>query len=491
MVIYLFTGSNADAQACTPAGDQTTYGSSNVWIGYVYSGTNFNTYRGYVTVGTSTNYAFDQNFGGSSVSYPTNGCPVTTEVFSVRYKLTKTFVNETINFTVSGDDGYRLSIDGGATWLINKWNDQSYTSATASSYMNGTYNLVLEYYENSGDNRITFSAVIGCTGAGDPTIYGTNNIWKAYVYEGNNFNAYKGSKTEGATLDANFDESFGGDNVTMGFLTCPIHTENFSARFRLYRHMSPGTYVFTIGGDDGYRLSLDGGSTWVINKWVAQSYNITSYTATLSGNYNMVIEYFENSGGNRISFTMSANLLPVKLTAFTVIPVASNKVQLNWTAQSESDFSKYVIQRSYDGRNFTDAGTQPSKGNNNPVTRYNFLDQPATSGTVYYRLAMHDLDGSVTYSDIKSVVLSTIRESKLFPTVVSGNKIFFESAVNVQQATIEVFDMTGKMVSATKSAIVYGRQELTIDTRNKAKGSYLIRISDQRGSITNKVIIVQ
>ncbi|RYZ16678.1 MAG: hypothetical protein EOP49_51440, partial [Sphingobacteriales bacterium] len=271
-----------NGQACTPAGNPATYGTNNVWIGYVYSGTNFNTYRGYVTAGTTASNAFDQNFGGGNVSYATNGCPVTTELFSVRYRLTKTYTNQNIDFTVSGDDGYRLSIDGGATWLINRWNDQSYTTSTASTFMNGTYNLVLEFYENSGDNRITFSTAVACTGAGNPATYGTNNVWQAYIYQGLNFNTYKGSKTVGATLDPNFDEGFGGDNVSMTFLTCPINTEGFSARFRLTRNMPAGTYVFTVGGDDGYRFSLDGGATWVIDRWVTQSYGITSYTATLS-----------------------------------------------------------------------------------------------------------------------------------------------------------------------------------------------------------------
>ncbi len=69
---------------------------------------------------------------------------------------------------------------------------------------------------------------------------------------------------------------------------------------------------------DGYRLSLDGGTTWVINKWADQSYNVSSYTATLSGSYNMVLEYYENSGDNRINFNVQANFYTsIKLLSFT------------------------------------------------------------------------------------------------------------------------------------------------------------------------------
>ncbi|HTE27458.1 T9SS type A sorting domain-containing protein [Flavitalea sp.] len=491
IIICLFSRFIVNGQPCTPAGDQTTYGTGNVWIGYVYSGTNFNTYRGYVNEGNAGNYEFDQNFGGSSVSYVTNGCPITTNVFSVRYKLTKTFTNQNIDFTVSGDDGFRLSIDGGATWLINRWNDQGYTSVTTSAFMNGSYNMVLEYYENAGDNRVTFSAGTGCTGAGNPAVYGINNTWQAYIYQGTNFNSYKGSKTEGSVLDPNFDESFGGDNVAMNFLTCPINTEAFSARFRLTRNMPAGTYIFTIGGDDGYRFSLDGGATWVIDRWVDQSYNVTSYTTTLSGNRNMVIEYYENSGGNRISFTMSASLLPVKLTSFNASAISENRVQLNWTSNAEVNFNRYIIQRSYDGRSFTDIATRLAKTGNSFVNKYSQVDQPSKKGNIYYRLAMEDLDGSVTYSSIATVSINNIAANRIYPTVVNGKTIFLESTRSVEKANIDLYDMNGRKISSTNTKIVAGKQEINLAAGTSAKGSYLVRITDQQGPVLSQTIIIQ
>jgi hypothetical protein len=76
-------------------------------------------------------------------------------------------------------------------------------------------------------------------------------------------------------------------------------------RYRLQKTFLKGTYTFAIGGDDGYRLSLDGGATWVINRWVDQGYAVTNYTTLLNGTYNIVLEYYENSGGNRISYNLT------------------------------------------------------------------------------------------------------------------------------------------------------------------------------------------
>src|SRR5258707_8305070 len=93
-LISLLMLTAGEANACTALGDQTTYGTNNVWIGYVYQGKTFGTYNGYVTEGIASSPNFDESFGGGA-TYNTNGCPITTTNFAVRYKLNQTFVNGT------------------------------------------------------------------------------------------------------------------------------------------------------------------------------------------------------------------------------------------------------------------------------------------------------------------------------------------------------------------------------------------------------------
>nr|WP_287424193.1 hypothetical protein [Candidatus Brachybacter algidus] len=47
--------------------------------------------------------------------------------------------------------------------------------------------------------------------------------------------------------------------------------------------------------------------------------------------------------------------LPVKLTAFTAI-LNNNKVDLKWTTASEVNVSHFVVEKSTDGINYSDAG---------------------------------------------------------------------------------------------------------------------------------------
>jgi len=322
MLILLISNGRLNAQACGSAqGDQTTYGTGNFWIGYVYTGTNFNNYQGYVNEGSVATPNFYEAFVGPNTTYPTNGCSINTNGFSVRYKLSQSFTgNYTI--TVGGDDGYRLSLDGGATWAINNWGDHGYTTTAYTVTLSGTTNFVLEYYENGGDNIVSFNMVANCTGTGDPSIYGTGNVWNGYLYQGMNFNTYKGSVTEGAAGSPVFDENFGnpgGSNTnTYNTNSCWVTTYQFSARYRLTQNLPAGTYTFTVGGDDGYQFSLDGGNTWVISAWFDHAYVSSTYSIFLSGTYNMVLEYYQNGGYDRISFVQTATTLPVTLTSWSV-----------------------------------------------------------------------------------------------------------------------------------------------------------------------------
>src|ERR1700761_3218666 len=103
ILAFVLAGTEHAFAKWTVMGNQTTYGTNNTWIGYVYQGKSFNTYKGYVNEGSSSSPNFDESFGGSQVTYNTNGCSVYTDTFSVRYRLTQTFANANYQITVGGD----------------------------------------------------------------------------------------------------------------------------------------------------------------------------------------------------------------------------------------------------------------------------------------------------------------------------------------------------------------------------------------------------
>jgi hypothetical protein len=407
---------------CTPLGDQTTYGSNDVWIGYVYDNADITNYAGYVTEGITGNPNFDASFGGDAVTYVTNGCSVLTTTFSVRYKLNKTFVNGNYDIIVGGDDGYRFSIDGGVTWIINNWGDHGYATSTSTITLNGNYNFVLEFYENAGQNRVTFNIATACIASGSTAIYGTNNVWIGYVYDGTNHNPamYKGFVNKGTLGSPNFDENFGGNNISYNTSACPVQTETFSVRYRLQKTFTNGIYNITVGGDDGYRFSTDGGATWVINNWGDHAYATTNSSIMLNGTYNLVLEFYENGGGNRVSFNLVTTILPVNLISFTGSAKSTGNV-LNWQVQNEDNVAFYEVQKSTDGNNFNAINKVIAKGLVT-VTNYNSEDTPLLS-TTYYRLRIVDNTNNFTYSPVIKLNTTDEKWIRIFPTIVTNNRI--------------------------------------------------------------------
>ncbi|MEP7279337.1 MAG: T9SS type A sorting domain-containing protein [Bacteroidota bacterium] len=490
-IVALFFITNGQAQGCTPQGNPSVYGTDNTWIGYMYQGKSFNSYKGYITEGNSE-AAFDEKFVAAQTNFPTQGCPVYTDTFSVRYRLTKTFATANYAITVGGDDGYRLSLDGGATWVINGWTDRSYGTTTYNVYLSGSYNMVLEYYENFGDNRISFSSAVICTGNGNPAVYGTNNTWIGYLYQGMNFDAYKGYINKGSTANPNFDDNFGGGSsaVTVTTSNCSIQTQAFSVRYRLNTILAAGTYIITVGGDDGYRFSIDGGATWIINKWTDHSYAISTYSASLHGTYDFVLEYYQNTGYAHISFNMNASLLPVKLTGFTAAITAPGKAQLNWTATEATNFKDFTVQRSADGNSFKNIQTIVAQNNTGSQQAYVFTDQQAAGNILYYRLAMTDLDGTVTYSAVVRLQSQTSTGIKIYPTLVENNSLYIETGKALTHSKAVVFDMNGKKLVEQTLENIQGRQPVALNGNIKS-GSYIVSVTDGSTLLAKQIIIVK
>lgn len=480
------------SQSCTPQGDENTYGTNNVWIAYVYQGKNFNNYKGYVNKGTAASPTIDESFGGNQATYTTNGCSIYTDTFSVRFRLTKTFADSNYSITVGGDDGFRLSIDGGATWLINRWNDQGYTTEQRSVALTaGTYNLVLEFYENFGANRITFDVVGICTGNGNPAAYGATNTWIGYLYQGNNFAQYRGFINKGNGTSMNFDENFGSSNGAFATSNCSITTENFSARFRSHTTLS-GSYQFTVGGDDGYRLSLDGGATWIINEWQAQSYKVTSRTiSNLNGVYDMVLEYYENGGDNRLSFSAAQlTLLPITITDWTAKVINTKDVALNWKTADAVNFDHFIIQKSNDGLSFRNMVNVPAKSGSQ-VQTYTYTEQNVHSSKTWYRLAMVDKDGSVRYSSMVAVSILQAETIRVYPTIVENKQVFIESNKKINRAMVELVDMNGRIIQSEQRTLSAGRQSLSLNTPAQTTGTYLIRITGEEGILAKQSVIIR
>ncbi|GAB3852395.1 hypothetical protein GCM10028822_20030 [Hymenobacter terrigena] len=95
--------------------------------------------------------------------------------------------------------------------------------------------------------------------------------------------------------------------------------------------------------------------------------------------------------------------LPVELSSFVAERQGTNAA-LAWTTASEKNNRGFAVQVSTDGRSFRELGFVAGAGSGTAPHAYSFLDQEASkAGLRYYRLRQLDLDGTATFSPVRTV----------------------------------------------------------------------------------------
>jgi subtilisin family serine protease len=218
---------------------------------------------------------------------PGAACGVGVDNFSARWTRTVNFAAGTYRFTVTGDDGVRLYIDG--QLKIDKWFIQAPTTYTADVLLaDGSHNVMLDYFEGAGGAlaRVSWETLPGDCFASVPFDH-----WKGTYYNNAVLTGDPAMLRDDGVGPIDFDFGIGSPSAH-----CGLGADNFSVRWTRSVNFTPGTYRFTVTGDDGVRLYIDG--VLVINKWFVQG--PTTYTVDrlmFGGSHNIMLEYFESSGG--------------------------------------------------------------------------------------------------------------------------------------------------------------------------------------------------
>lgn len=169
---------------------------------------------------------------------------------------------------------------------------------------------------------------------------------------------------------------------------------------------------------------------------------------------------------NGQEITLDTNLLqralPVALSAFTA--VADGKTnRLNWTTEAETGSDRFGVERSTDGRYFTEVATVAAAGQSTVRRHYAYTDAEAPAGPAYYRLRQVDADGSFTYSQVRRVERTPVLT--VFPNPVTDELRL--SAPAPVGTTIVSAD------GRTRRAVAPGARR--VDVRDLGAGAYLLR----------------
>ncbi len=212
---------------------------------------------------------------------------------------------------------------------------------------------------------------------------------------------------------------------------------------------------------------------------------ITSNPASPTRQFSMYMKRFNYPG----------NLLPVKLTSFSAMLNANNKVDLKWSTATEINLNYFMVEKSTDGINFTDVGLVFANGNSTDKMNYSLTDNVSNvqSGVIYYRLRSVDNDKKSQLSETRIIRISKTNANNLsilaYPNPVS-TELHITIPANWQnkKLTYEVVALNGQTVKRNESA--NSSQTETLNIAALSPGMYVIRVSCE-GQIAQQKIVKQ
>jgi uncharacterized repeat protein (TIGR01451 family) len=182
-----------------------------------------------------------------------------------------------------------------------------------------------------------------------------------------------------------------------------------------------------------------------------------------------------------INFTTC--ILPINLLLFNA-KYTNNLVHINWTTTQEINNHHFDIERSINGIKFEKIAEVSGTLNSNSIKYYNAVDDNFPQlNTLYYRLKQVDINGQRSLSNIITVNLpKEILKSISIESVVP-NPVLDMATVNIfsivqNNATINIYDVTGKLIYTLTKKITIGRNELEIDFKTYKSALYFIEIID-------------
>ncbi len=213
---------------------------------------------------------------------------ITKDYFSARWVKNQEFDAGTYSFMVSADDGVRLYVDD--ELVIDKWIDQPKTTYVVDLELEaGTHVIKMEYYERQ--YGATAMLTIAPTIEEEPVIVDSGDFLVEYFN-----NITLNGEPIYADIHPEIAFSWG-----LGSPHQLVSNDYFSLRALKTETYEAGTYRFTLGGDDGIRLYVDG--ELVIDQWKDQGTTYYEVEQELTaGEHTVMIEYYERTIGAELQF---------------------------------------------------------------------------------------------------------------------------------------------------------------------------------------------
>jgi hypothetical protein len=265
-------------------------------------------------------------------------------------------------------------------------------------------------------------------------------------------------------------------NVTITPTTQP----SGPVKVRIYFTAAELAALIAAGGDGYADVGAIGDVVITKNQQPCTSFvavgNEVRIPQTANGNFadGSYVE-FETTSFSTFFLHGGAQPLPVNLISFRA--QRNGRVNLlNWNTAQEVNISRFVIERSADGSRFAEIGEVTAQGNYSGERQYSFTDVSPNSGLNYYRLKSVDRSGAQKLSDIRMVKNSGTASVGVYPNPVDQQFTLNISSEKSDLAVVSIIDMNGKQVFSRTLSVISGINNVNINARQFAAGTYVVKV---------------
>jgi len=177
----------------------------------------------------------------------------------------------------------------------------------------------------------------------------------------------------------------------------------------------------------------------------------------------------------------SSVILPLEFTRFNV-SCENNTAVINWQTATEINTDHFNVQRSLNGTDWMTIASQNAAGQSSSLLNYSYTDPtPASSDRIFYRIQSVDIDGSKSYTPVRTSTCGSGILWQVWPSPVHQQAYISLKLDGVYKAAVRLFDNKGSLVRQWQKGLVRGNNQFSIDMQGLSPGTYHLSITWDEG----------
>jgi hypothetical protein len=213
-----------------------------------------------------------------------------------------------------------------------------------------------------------------------------------------------------------------------------------------------------------------------------------SFAANISalpdGNHTFYIRTLNGTSLTSAQTINKGTPLPVHWLSFTAA-LRDEAVSLTWKVSEIAGCDHYAVERSSDGRLYTEIARKAAGNTEGATLRYDHQDAAPLTGQSYYRIRQTDRDGKHSYSPVAGIYNGMLSPEFAINNPARDNLVIRWNAYQQAAGYIKIMSTSGQMVMGQ----VKQNESLTsLDISALKPGLYLLRVQSPAFSKTIKFI---